>query len=115
MLLINTSFKWFTAFDNNLIITNKKEYIMKKILISIIVIIIASVSILINGCAATKDISEKSGALLWGENCNRCHNGPSKDQYSVDQWDIIGSHMKIRANVTDAEERKIVTFLQTGQ
>lgn len=85
---------------------------MKKIIISTIALAVVFGSLLINGCAPTKEISEKSGAQLWGENCNRCHNAPSMDQYSADQWDIIGTHMKIRANVTDAEEQKIVAFLQ---
>ncbi|MEP7170634.1 MAG: cytochrome c [Bacteroidota bacterium] len=85
---------------------------MKKIIISTIGLAVVCGSLFINGCAATKEISEKSGAQLWGENCNRCHNAPSMDQYSTDQWGIIGTHMKIRANVTDAEEQKIVAFLQ---
>ena len=88
---------------------------MKKIIISIIAIVVVCGSLLINGCAPTKAISEKSGAQLWGENCNRCHNAPSMDQYSKDQWDIIGTHMKIRANVTNDEIEKIVAFLQTPQ
>ena len=88
---------------------------MKKIIISIIAIVVVCGSLLINGCAPTKAISEKSGAQLWGENCNRCHNAPSMDQYNKDQWDIIGTHMKIRANVTNDEIEKIVAFLQTPQ
>jgi hypothetical protein len=88
---------------------------MKRIYITIIAVIVGCSSVIFNGCAPTKAISEKSGAQLWGENCNRCHNAPSMDQYSKDHWDIIGTHMKIRANVTDAEIQKIVVFLQTGQ
>lgn len=85
---------------------------MKKLYISVITIFVLSANLLINGCAPTKAISEKSGAQLWGENCNRCHNAPSMDQYTAEHWDIIGSHMKIRANVTDNEIKKIIEFLQ---
>ena len=85
---------------------------MKKKLIITIIFITAFSSMLLNSCAPTQMIAEKSGAQLWGENCNRCHNAPSMDQYTADQWDIIGTHMKIRANVTDTEIKKIVEFLQ---
>ena len=89
---------------------------MKKIIVSIIAFtIFVCGNLMMNGCAATKEISEKSGVQLWGENCNRCHNAPSMDQFNKDQWDIVGTHMKIRANVTHDEVQKIVTFLQTGQ
>ena len=85
---------------------------MKKKIISALIIAISCSSLIFYSCAPTKEISEKSGAQLWGENCNRCHNAPSMDQYTSDHWDIIGTHMKIRSNVTDTEIKKIVDFLQ---
>ena len=86
---------------------------MKKIIIPIAFIISTSV-ILLDSCAPTKEIAEKSGAQLWGENCNRCHNAPSQDQYSSEQWGIIGNHMKLKAGITNEEMTKIVTFLKGG-
>ena len=88
---------------------------MKKLIIilSITTMIIATI---ITGCASTQAIKDKSGAQLWGENCNRCHNSPSMDQYSKEQWEVIGTHMRVRANVTDEEASKIIAFLQgSGQ
>jgi hypothetical protein len=87
---------------------------MKKIFI-IIVFIISGSALFLNSCAPTKDIAEKSGVQLWGENCNRCHNAPSMEQYSKDQWTIIGTHMKMKAGITDDEMKKIVAYLKTGQ
>ena len=84
---------------------------MKKIFV-IISFTISVCAIIVTGCAPTKAISEKSGALLWGENCNRCHSAPSQDQYTKDQWTIIGAHMKLKAGITNDEEKKIVAFLR---
>ena len=87
---------------------------MKKIVLIIIALTISSSALLLNSCAPTKAIADKSGVQLWGENCNRCHNAPSMDQYSKDQWAIIGNHMKLKAGLTNDEVSKIVKYLQTG-
>jgi nitrate/TMAO reductase-like tetraheme cytochrome c subunit len=84
---------------------------MKKIILLIAIFISASAMLLIS-CAPTKEISEKSGAQLWGENCNRCHNAPSQDQYSKEQWSVIGNHMKLKAGITYDEMTKIVAYLK---
>jgi len=35
---------------------------------------------------------------------------------SKEQWEVIGTHMRVRANVTEDEANKIVAFLQgSGQ
>ncbi|MEO8086091.1 MAG: cytochrome c [Bacteroidota bacterium] len=84
---------------------------MKKVII-IIAFIISGSALLLSSCAPTQKITDKSGAQLWGENCNRCHSAPSQDQYSKDQWTIIGTHMKLKAGITNDEEKKIVAFLR---
>ena len=85
---------------------------MKKTIITLSMISWVCLSLLLNSCAPTKAIQEKSGAQLWGENCNRCHNAPSMDQYSKEHWEIIGTHMKTKAMLTDEETNKIVAFLK---
>lgn len=64
------------------------------------------------GCVVTKKIEAKSGAQLWGENCIRCHNIPSPTDFSDDQWELIGTHMRLRANLTEMEASKIIDFLK---
>ena len=72
-------------------------------------------SIILNGCAASEKISSKIGAQLWGENCLRCHNTPDPADYSDQQWELIGTHMKLRVNsLTDVEINKIVEFMKTA-
>ena len=59
-------------------------------------------------------IALKSGAQLWGENCVRCHSIPSPSSYNSTDWETIGLHMKIRANLTAYEAEKIFEFLKSA-
>jgi len=88
---------------------------MKKIAgIFIALLAVIGVIIFINSCAATQMITAKTGMQLWGENCIRCHNAPPSSDYSSAQWETIGMHMKLRANLTDDETNKIVEFLKSA-
>ncbi|WP_367768267.1 hypothetical protein AB3G33_08640 [Flavobacterium sp. WC2421] len=57
---------------------------------------------------------EKSGAQLWGENCVRCHNAPPPQAYSNEQWDVIGQHMRVRANISKDKTEKIIAFIKSA-
>lgn len=81
------------------------------ILAVVIVFTISGVEIL-NGCAASQKVAAKSGAQLWAENCQRCHNTPSPSSFSAEQWETIGMHMQSRALLTDKERDKIIEFLK---
>jgi hypothetical protein len=86
---------------------------MKKLIALLIVLFAgAGVTLIINGCAATQAVAEKTGTQLWGENCVRCHNAPPSSDYSPAQWETISMHMKLRANLTDDEINKIQAFLK---
>jgi cytochrome c1 len=88
---------------------------MKKItLLSIVLFAGIGTATLIIGCATSNTVTAKSGMQLWGENCIRCHNAPSSGDYSNAQWETIGMHMKLRANLTDVETNKIVEFLKSS-
>jgi hypothetical protein len=83
---------------------------------NIILLLFTGVGILtlvgVNGCKASQKVSAKSGAQLWAENCQRCHNTPSPSTFSKEQWETVGLHMQSRALLTDEERTKIVAFLQ---
>ena len=66
------------------------------------------------GCKASQAIKDKSGATLWSENCQRCHNLPPATMYNDDQWKAITAHMQVRANITKEEATKILDFLQSS-
>jgi cytochrome c1 len=87
---------------------------MKKIIITSLMIglIIAS-SVLQQGCTVTK-ITERGGAQLWSENCTRCHSTPPPNVYSDEQWDVISTHMRVRAAMTNDETEKIIEFIKSA-
>ncbi len=56
----------------------------------------------------------KGGAQMWVENCMRCHNLRQPRERSDREWETIGLHMRIRANLTAVEHRQIVKFLKSA-
>ena len=91
---------------------------------------ILAVAIALSGCAssgaknstaaqskpasATKAASTRGGAELWAANCAHCHNIRSPSFYSDAQWDVAMMHMRVRANLTAEEHRKILEFLKSA-
>ena len=58
--------------------------------------------------------STKGRAQLWQENCMRCHNMRSPTSYSDKEWEVAMHHMRVRANLTAEEHRRILEFLQAS-
>lgn len=73
-----------------------------------------AISVLLQqGCTVTK-ITERSGVQLWSENCVRCHATPPPNVYSDEQWDVISTHMRVRASLTEDETQKILEFIKSA-
>lgn len=79
----------------------------------------------ITACSSSKEVYsditdnndfkiEKSGAQLWGETCIKCHLVPSPASYNDVDWSTIELHMRIRANIVDADSKKIFNFLRSA-
>ncbi|PWT70662.1 MAG: hypothetical protein C5B59_19865 [Bacteroidetes bacterium] len=85
---------------------------MKKIFVIVIVLTGFVFIALMNSCKVSQKVSMKTGAQLWAENCQRCHNTPSPSSFSPQQWETVGLHMQTRALLTDEERNKIVEFLK---
>lgn len=66
----------------------------------------------ISSCKVSQKVRDKTGTQLWGENCGRCHNAPGPGEFSDVHWDIIGTHMRVRTNITETEEKKIIAYLK---
>ena len=64
--------------------------------------------------AKSESSTELSGQELWSMNCQRCHNMRPPTMYSDAQWEVIVHHMRVRANITGAEQRAIADFLKSG-
>ena len=58
--------------------------------------------------------SQRGGADLWGANCARCHHMRSPSEFSDAEWEVVMLHMRVRANLTGEETRKILEFLKAG-
>jgi cytochrome c len=88
---------------------------MKKILTILFFTIIIGITVIaINGCYVSQKTEAKSGAQLWAENCNRCHNAPGPGEFSNTNWEIVGAHMQVRANISKTDINKIVDFLKSA-
>ena len=82
----------------------------------IIVFLVAALTLIVSSCASDKQTGagEKSGAQLWADNCQRCHNTRSPSSYNDAQWEVAMMHMRVRANLTPEEHKKILEFLKSG-
>lgn len=69
---------------------------------------------IIQACVTAK-IKDKSGTQLWSENCQRCHNTPPSSAFTNTQWEVINTHMRQRAMLTEDEYKKITDFMQQGE
>jgi cytochrome c2 len=87
-------------------------YSNKLIILTMLTLLIGSMMLILNSCTATQKIKDKSGAQLWSENCQRCHNTPSPSTFSPEKWETVGMHMQSRALLTETEKEKIVDFLK---
>ena len=81
---------------------------MIKKLIALAIIIFSGISLLMS-CAT---LQNKSGAVLWRENCFRCHNIRAPGDYNDFEWEVAMFHMRIHASLTVEEHDKVLEFLQ---
>jgi hypothetical protein len=88
---------------------------MKKYIIisSVLLLAFTTSMVVMSSCAVSQKVQNKTGTQLWGENCGRCHNAPGPGEFSAANWDIIGRHMRVRTNITETEERKIIDYLKS--
>ncbi len=81
--------------------------------------IIAIIGLIITGAIScsperTALVQAKSGVQLWGENCMRCHNTPLPTVFNDMEWATIEMHMRVRANLTFDESKKIFDFIKSA-
>ncbi len=85
---------------------------MKRNTIIIILAFVTSIGLISIQSCITAKVKDKSGSQLWSENCQRCHNTPPSSAFTNIQWEVINTHMKQRAMLTDDEYKKILAFMQ---
>lgn len=70
------------------------------------------VAVSLPAVAEEKEGNLVRGAKAWANNCASCHNLRPAKEFRDDQWRVIMSHMRIRADLTGQETRDILKFLQ---
>lgn len=60
---------------------------------------------------APPDMAE--GAIVYANNCSRCHNPRAGTERTDAEWVTIVGHMRARANMTKREAQAVLLFLQT--
>jgi len=56
---------------------------------------------------------EISGAEVINNNCARCHNARSINEFSIPEWSVIMSHMREKAHLTGQETEAVMRFITT--
>lgn len=87
---------------------------MKRNTIIICAATLIGIAALAESCVSTR-VTDKSGTQLWSENCVRCHNTPPSSAFTNTQWEVINTHMRQRAMLTEDEYKKITEFMQAGE
>lgn len=77
--------------------------------------VLALILIIIQACSLEREamVQNKQGVQLWGENCIRCHNIPAPTDFNDVDWSTLELHMKVRANLTEEESKKIFEFIKS--
>ena len=92
---------------------------------SVGIISLLMAAVIVAGCSTPATRSAKntaapepkiapSGAQLWSESCQHCHNFRSPGTYNDAQWEVIMLHMRVRANLTAVESQKVLEFLKSA-
>jgi len=61
-----------------------------------------------------KTTAQMGGAELWAQTCSHCHNLRDPSSYGPAQWEVAVYDMRVRANLTGDEQRKILEFLKAA-
>jgi hypothetical protein len=72
--------------------------------------------LLVLGRSANGDDASPSagfGARVFAENCSRCHEPPDPASRSGQEWRAISVHMRIIADISQADQRNVLIFLRT--
>ena len=82
----------------------------------VIIVLGAIFTLVVASCSAEHSAAynNRVGAQIWGETCIRCHNTPSPASYNDTDWETIGLHMKVRANLTEEQAKKVFEFIKSA-
>lgn len=79
---------------------------------------IALVAALVQGPSALADepghkALVREGARHWSAYCGSCHNARPAAELSPAEWDVVGMHMRVRANLPAHEAKALIEYLKS--
>lgn len=71
--------------------------------------------VLAAGCSASTATQPKAidGAVVYANNCNRCHEFRSPTEFNGPQWSIISTHMRVLGGIPADESRAVFEYLKS--
>ena len=62
--------------------------------------------------SATTQQPALDGAKVYAWNCGSCHSERRPKEHSDAEWDVIMTHMRVRANMTAEQAKAVLQYLQ---
>ncbi len=80
----------------------------------LLLLAVVSIPLLVANEATAQEVDPMlvaEGAAMYGATCGRCHYARSPLERTDRQWVVIMTHMRVRANLTGQQARKVLAFL----
>jgi len=84
---------------------------MKRLFNATSVSTLCFICILLSSAVATAAAPSPNGAEVFNNNCARCHNARSIDEFSLAEWAVIMPHMREKAHLTGRETESVLEFI----
>ncbi|MGD2067187.1 MAG: cytochrome c [Gemmatimonadota bacterium] len=75
-----------------------------------------TLALALSGCAGGPQPEPEAptlaeGGRIWANTCDRCHNLRPPGQFTAEEWPVIVSHMRTRADLTRREAEAVAAYL----
>lgn len=69
------------------------------------------IGLVFSALAVSAESQPLNGAEIFNNNCARCHNTRSLDEFSLEEWSVIMPHMREKAHLTGKETEAVMQFV----
>lgn len=80
------------------------------------VLVATSLALTVSACAGGPQPEREAptlaeGGRIWANTCDRCHNLRPPRQFTAEEWPVIVTHMRTRADLTRREAEAVAAYL----